>query len=524
MFRKILSVGGLTLLSRLTGFVRDIVLAAILGASQMMDAFVVAQKLPNQFRAIFGEGAFSSAFIPSYAKLREQAGIAAAQLFADRVFTLILLVQLGMLALALPLMPWLIGLVAPGQRANPEAMQLTVALSRIAFPYLLFITLVTLQAGLLNAHDKFAAAAFAPVLLNLSVIAALAVAFLFPSAAHAAAWGVAIAGVLEWALLTLAARRAGVMATLTKPAVDRDVKDFLKALGPAVLGSAGVQIAVLADMIIASFLPAGSYSAIYYADRIYQLPVGVIGIAAGTVVLPTMSRLISAGDAPAAMREQNRAIAMTVVLAMPFVAAFLTMPDLLVKALFGRGAFDANAAEVASRVLFAYALGLIPILLIRSVVASFFARGDTTTPVIASLTALGINVLLKIILVTPLSAAGLALATAIGAWINLGILYTLALRRGWTQPNDVLAKAAIVSFAGAIAFEIAVLLLRDPALSLAAMVPREQALVSAALIGGAAMVAYGIAAIGGARLIKLDLRLPGRRKPVQTNAPSEKSM
>ncbi|MCX7327304.1 MAG: lipid II flippase MurJ, partial [Hyphomicrobiales bacterium] len=168
MFKKILSVGGFTLLSRLTGFMRDIILAAILGAGQMMDAFVVAQKLPNQFRAIFGEGAFSSAFVPAYVRLREQAGQAAAKLFADRVFTLILLVQIAILALALPQMPWLIGLVAPGQRANPEAMELTVALARITFPYLLFITLVTLQAGLLNAVDKFAAAAFAPVLLNLS--------------------------------------------------------------------------------------------------------------------------------------------------------------------------------------------------------------------------------------------------------------------------------------------------------------------------------------------------------------------
>ncbi len=512
MFKKILSVGGFTLLSRLTGFVRDIVLAAILGAGQSMDAFVVAQKLPNQFRAIFGEGAFSSAFIPSYAKLAEQAGKAAAQIFADRVFTLILLVQLAILAVALPLMPWVISAVAPGQRANPEALELTVALARIAFPYLLFITLVTLQAGLLNAHDKFAAAAFAPVLLNVSIVAALAVAFLFPSAAHAAAWGVTIAGILEWALLTLAARRAGVMATLTKPAIDRDVKDFLKALGPAVLGSAGVQIAVLADMIIASFLPAGSYSAIYYADRIYQLPIGVIGIAAGTVVLPTMSRLIAAGDAAGANREQNRAISMTLILSLPFVAAFLTMPDLLVTALFGRGAFDAAAADVASRVLFAYALGLIPVLLIRSVVASFFARGDTAAPVIASITALAINVLMKGVLTLGLGlgASGLALATSIGAWINLGILYALALHRGWTTPTDTLAKALIAAFLGAIAFEIWVLMAREPSIALAGLLPREQALAATAVLGASAMAAYGGAVWLSARRLGLGLGLPGR--------------
>ncbi len=514
MLKKILSVGGFTLLSRVTGFARDIVLAATLGASQLMDAFVIAQKLPNQFRAIFGEGAFSTAFIPTYARLREQAGQAAAQLFADRVFTLALLAQLGILALALPLMPAIVTLVAPGQRDDPAQFALTVSLARIAFPYLLFITLVTLQAGVLNAHDRFAAAAFAPVLLNVAILAALAVAFLFPSAAHAAAWGVCAAGVAEWALLTLAARRAGVMATWAKPAIDRDVSTFLKALGPAVLGSAGVQIAVLADMIIASFLPAGSYSAIYYADRIYQLPVGVVGIAAGTVLLPTMSRLVAGGDEGGASREQNRAIGITLIMALPFVAAFLTMPDILVSALFGRGRFDAQAADVASRVLFAYALGLIAVLLIRSVAASFFARGDTGTPVIAALSALGFNVLLKIVLAGQLGAPGLALATSAGAWLNLGILYALALRRGWTRLDDTLVKAAIVALVGALAFELWVWLARDATVALIAGLPRERALAAAVLIGAPAMALYAAAALGTARLVgfPLDLKRLRRRR------------
>jgi putative peptidoglycan lipid II flippase len=507
MLKKILSVGGFTLLSRLTGFARDIVLAATLGASHLMDAFVVAQKLPNQFRAIFGEGAFSSAFVPTYARLREQAGQAAATLFADRVFSIVLIAQLAILAVALPLMPWVVALVAPGHQANPAQAELTVALARIAFPYLLFITLVTLQAGLLNAHDKFAAAAFAPVLLNVAIVLALAVAFLFPSAAHAAAWGVTIAGVAEWALLTLAARRAGVAAGWTKPVIDRDVTTFLKALGPAVLGSAGVQIAVLADMIIASFLPAGSFSSIYYADRIYQLPIGVIGIAAGTVLLPTMSRLVAGGDEAGAAREQNRAIGITLIMAMPFVAAFLTMPEILVGALFGRGAFDAAAGRVAAEVLFAYALGLIAVLLIRSVVASFFARGDTTTPVIASLASLAFNVLLKIVLSGHLGAQGLALATSAGAWANLGILYVLALRRGWTAPNDMLLKAVVIAMIGALAFELSVLIAKDLALGLAAMLPRERSLAAAMLIGAPAMALYGGAAYAAARALRFPLRL-----------------
>jgi putative peptidoglycan lipid II flippase len=283
--------------------------------------------------------------------------------------------------------------------------------------------------------------------------------------------------------------------------VDRNVKQFLKALGPAVIGSAGVQIAVLADMIIASFLPAGSYSAIYYADRIYQLPVGVIGIAAGTVVLPTMSRLIAGGDPRAAHEAQNRAMGLTIVFALPFVAGFLTMPDLIVSALFGRGAFDQQAAALAAQVLFAYALGLIPVLLIRSASASFFARGDTATPVMASLSALALNVVLKLVLVGPFGAAGLALATAIGAWVNFLLLYGLALKRGWSQPTQTLVTVLVVAFAGAIAFEAVAWLARDPVLALTAGLSRERALVATALIGGLAGVAYAAVAVAVARML-----------------------
>jgi putative peptidoglycan lipid II flippase len=506
MLRKILSVGGFTLLSRVSGFGRDIMLAAILGASALMDAFVVAQKLPNQFRAIFGEGAFSSAFIPTYARLREQAGAAAAAVFANRVFSLVLIAQIVILAAALPAMPGLIALVAPGQRDDPAQFALTVALARIAFPYLLFITLVTLQAGCLNAVDRFAAAAFAPVLLNLSVMLALGVAFLFPSAAHAAAWGVAAAGVAEWLLLTMAGHRAGVLARPARPRLDADVKQFLSALGPAVIGSAGVQIAVLADMILASFLPTGSYAAIYYADRLYQLPLGVIGIAAGTVVLPTMSRLIAAGDPAGAAEEQNRAFAATLLVATPFLAAFLTMPDLLIAALFGRGAFDQAAVAAAAPVLLAYSFGLIPALLLRSTVASFFARGDTATPVKASLTALAINVALKFVLSGQLGAAGLALATSVGAWINFGLLYVLAMRRGWTTPDERLVKTAMAGFAGVIGFALVALTLKSTVIGWTALAPFERGLLAAMALGGLGLAVYlGCAAIC-AKLMKLDLR------------------
>lgn len=446
MFKKILSVSGFTLLSRLTGFVRDIVLAFVLGAGALMDAFSVALRLPNHFRAIFGEGAFNQAYIPAYARLREQAGEGAAALFSNRVFTLVLIVQLVLLGLALPGMPWLIELLAPGFSADPARFDLAVSLTRITFPYLLFVTLVTLLSGNLNAVDRFAAAAAAPILLNISLIAALGVAFLFPNAAYAAAWGVAAAGLLEWLLLVVAARRAGVNAALVRPRLDGDVKVFLKALGPAVIGSAGVQIALFADTIIASLLPAGGYAALYYAERLYQLPIGVIAIGVGTVLLPTMTRQIAAGNVPQAHATQNRAMALTILMATPFVAAFLVIPELIVALLFERGAFTASASQASGAVLMAYAIGLPAIVLIRGTISSFHARGDTLTPVKISLIAIACNVLLKFLLWKPLGAPGLALATAAGAWINVSVLYIVALRRDWTVPGKVLS----VSVAGAV--------------------------------------------------------------------------
>lgn len=496
MLRKILSVSGFTLLSRLSGFARDIVLAAALGAGAMMDAFSVALRLPNHFRAIFGEGAFNQAYIPAFSRIREHSGAAASAHFSDRVFTLNLIVQLVLLALVLPFMPELVRLLAPGFAGDPARFELAVTLTRITFPYLLFITIVTLLSANLNAVDRFAAAAAAPILLNLCLIGALFVAFLFPSAAHAAAWGVAAAGVLEWLLLWRAARQAGVAAALTRPRLDGEVRSFLKAFGPAVIGSAGVQIALFADTIIASLLPAGAYSALYYAERLYQLPLGVIAIGVGTVLLPTMSRAIAAGEEAKADNAQNRAVALTLVAAAPFAAAFLAIPELVVSALFERGRFDAAASEAAGAVLFAYAVGLPAIVLIRSQVSSFQARGDTTTPMLVSLAAIAANVALKLFLWRDFGAPGLAFATAAGAWINLGALYGLALKRGWTDPDRglpllILIVGVAAGFAG-----LAARLLATPLYGALAGVPYEPRLVALALVALAAAAVYGAIALG----------------------------
>jgi putative peptidoglycan lipid II flippase len=448
MFRGIFTYGGFTLLSRIAGFARDIVMAAILGAGPLADAFVVAQRLPNHFRTIFAEGAFNAAFIPAYAHLRGSAGEMAARRFADRIFTMLLMVQGLLLLLALVFMPQIITLLAPGFAEDPERRSLAIELTRITFPYLLLITVVTLYGAILNVMNRYASAAAAPILLNLSVIVALMLAVFFPSAGHAAAWGVLIAGVLEVLLLATDAGRQGVLPRLTWPQFDSDVRGFFRALGPATLGSMGPQIAVLADTIIGSFLATGALAALYYADRLNQLPIGVIGVAAGTVLLPEMSRRLAVGDAAGAINAQRRVFDLTLLLSVPFLVAFMVVPDIIMRAMFARGAFSQADAANAARTLAAYAVGLLPFVLIRSVVASFQARKDTATPAKAALIGVGFNLAAKLALVGSLAQAGLALGTALGAWVNLLVVFVLAVRAKYIAFDRPL-QGALLRFAGA---------------------------------------------------------------------------
>ena len=449
MIGRIFTVGGFTLLSRLTGFVRDIVLAAILGAGPVADAFFVALRLPNHFRAIFAEGAFNSAFLPTYASIRQQDGVDPSKLFADRVFTLLFIVQAVLLVLALIFTPAVISVLAPGFSKDPERFALAVELTRITFPYLLLVSLVTLYGGILNALGRFATAAAAPILLNLSMVAALALAFLFPTAGHAAAWGVLLAGCLEVLLLATDASRQGALPAFRWPRLDQEVKLFFKRFGPATLGSAGTQIALFADTIIASFLAAGALSALYYADRLNQLPIGVIGIAVGTVLLPEMANRLAQGDESGARNAQNRAIEFTLLLSIPCLVAFVLLPDLIMRALFTRGAFTTADAAAAGATLRAYALGLLPFVLLRSASTTFLARGDTWTPVKALFFAVLVNVALKVLLYDPYAQVGLAFATSIGGWVNLVLLVWFAHRAGlFVFETEVVRSAIRLALAG----------------------------------------------------------------------------
>ena len=511
MYKHLLSVGGLTLVSRATGFVRDIMVGAMLGASGIADAFVVAFRLPNHFRAIFGEGAFNSAYVPSYARVLERRGTGSAASFASQIFTILLVSQIALLVLAEAFTPTLVGLLAPGFDRDPVKLAHAIAMTRITFPYLLCVTLVTLQSGTLNAHRKFTASAFAPVLLNVVMVMFLAVAWLFPDAGIAASVGVTVSGAAQLALMMAAARRAGVLEKLVRPTLGADVRQFFRALGPAVIGSAGVQIAIFADTIIGSLLPTGGPSSIYYAERIYQLPIGVIGIAAGTVLLPEMSRFFAAGSPEGALGAQNRTMALTLALSAPFFIAFILIPEQIMRGVFLRGQFTAEAASASARVLAAYGFGLLPIVLIRSAVAGFQARGNTTIPMLASLFAVACNLALKLVLYKPLGAVGLAAATAVGAWVNLLILSGLGWLQGVIQPDDTLAKVAVAVDIAALVLGTFVFM-ADPVLDATTHGHRFANETHLVLLGAGGAIVYAIPLAVGLWVLGVKLPFPTRRR------------
>ncbi|BAT59665.1 putative peptidoglycan biosynthesis protein MurJ [Variibacter gotjawalensis] len=505
MLGRIASVGGFTLLSRVAGFARDIMLAAILGAGPIADAFFVALRLPNHFRAIFAEGAFQAAFVPAYTRIRTQDGADKARIFGDRVFTLLFITQVALLVAALAFTPSVIRLLAPGYDNDPQRFALATELTRITFPYLMLMTLVTLLGGMLNAIGRFASAAAAPILLNLTMMVTLALAAFFPTTGHAAAWGVLIAGVLEFLLLAADAKRHGVMARFRQPILDPDLRKFFRALGPAVIGRGGVQVAMFADTIIATFLPIGAVSALYYADRIYQLPIGVIAIAAGTVLVPEMARRIAGGDDAGARRAQINVINLTLLLSVPCVAAFLAVPDLIMRALFLRGAFTAADAANSGATLSAYAVGLIATMLIACMTPTFYARGDTTTPMKASLIAIAVNIAFKVLLMGTLAQTGLALATSIGAWVNVLLLILLAARAGLFVIDRALMINTAKMLAAGLVLGIVLWLLQKPVGVLFSSTIRWHEELTLAVLGLSGLCVYLLAllALFGRSLGKL---------------------
>ncbi|HSM94728.1 MAG TPA: murein biosynthesis integral membrane protein MurJ [Rhizomicrobium sp.] len=443
MFKRLLSVGGFTLLSRITGFVRDMLMAWILGKGVLSDAFIVAFLFPNYFRSIFGEGTINPAFLPRYAALHAKGEHHAAALFADRVFSWQMWVQLAILILALVFMPAIVHVIAPGFASNPDQMALTVELARITFPYLI-LTVVAIQiSAMLNAIEKFWAAAAWSNFQNLAMIATLLAAPWFPNAAYAAACGVLLGGLLQLFFMLWAGRHDGLSLRIAWPKWTPEIKEFFKAFGAVTFGAASVLIAPFIDTIIASLLPTGSRTALYYADRINQLPLGVLGIALGTVLLPVMSSKLAVDDRDGSDAAQNNSAALSLLLTLPFAAVFVAIPDTIMRAIFAHGAFDRNAAALSAIALATYGVGLPAMALVRIVASTFYARHDTMTPARATFTAIACNIVLKVIFVWGfhLGIAGVALGTSLGAWINVGQLVWQGRRRGLLRISPAFRRA-----------------------------------------------------------------------------------
>jgi putative peptidoglycan lipid II flippase len=449
MLKKLLSVSGFTLLSRITGFARDALLAWTMGKGLMSDAFFVAFLFPNNFRAIFGEGTINPAFLPRYAALQAKGETAAAAKFADDIFAWQMAAQVLLLALATLFMPQIIRLLAPG--FTGAQFDLTVSLARITFPYLI-LTLVAVQlSAMLNAIEKFWAAAAWSNLQNLAMIATLVAWHWFPNAAYAAAWGVLLGGVAQLVFILWAGAREGLWLHIKRPRWSPQVKEFFVAFGAVTIGAASVVIAPFIDTVIASYLPTGSRTVLYLADRINQLPLGVLGIAVGTVLLPEMSARLAKGDKTGSDSAQNRSAAMSLLLTLPFVFVFLAIPGTIMRAVFAHGAFDRQAASLAGQVLMAYGIGLPAMALVRIIASTFYARHDTMTPVRATLTAMICNIVLKVIFVwgLGLGVAGLALGTALGAWINVAVLTWQGRSRALLAIEGLFLRALPVSLLAA---------------------------------------------------------------------------
>ncbi|WP_343564489.1 murein biosynthesis integral membrane protein MurJ [Kiloniella sp. b19] len=476
--RSMLTVGGFTGISRILGFVRDILIAAVIGAGPVADAFFVAFKLPNLFRRIFAEGAFNAAFVPIFSRKLEQDGEDEAQTFARQVFATLAVVLVVLSILAMAFMPWVTLVLAPGflleegasasyaelgdlivrHLSDPtgvsEKFDLAVSLGVITFPYLFFMSLVALLSGVLNALRRFAAAAAAPVVLNLCFIVALAgVMPFFEDKGLVMSWTVVVAGVAQLALLVVACHRAKFLVLPSRPSFSKDMRTLLKRMGPGVLSAGAMQINVQIGTLIAS-LQASAVSYLYYADRVYQLPLGLIGVAFGIVLLPELSRRLAASDETGANTTLNRGIEMAMALTLPATAALIAMPWAIVVVLFEHGQFSREASDATAAALMAYSAGLPAFVLMKLLQPAFFARHDTVTPFRMALLSIVLNIVLSFILFQKLGHIGIALATTVSSWVNVLALYIVLRNRGhyrvdarliWRLPKIIAASLVMAS-------------------------------------------------------------------------------
>ncbi|MEX2648337.1 MAG: murein biosynthesis integral membrane protein MurJ [Alphaproteobacteria bacterium] len=522
LLRAVATVGGYTMASRVLGFVRDVLVAAVLGAGAGADAFFVALRLPNFFRALFAEGAFSAAFVPLYAGLLETEGRRRAFAFAADSLAVLLALLIAVTFAFEAAMPWAMAVLAPGFIGDPARFDLAVELTRITFPYLLLLSLVALLGALLNAMGRFAAFAAAPLLLNLGMIGALLVALAsHGSAPVALAWGVALAGLAQFLMLVFVAHLHGVLPPLPWPRLTPGVRELLRLVAPVALGAGVTQVNLFVGVIIATLLPPGAVSYLYYADRLNQLPLGVVGVAIGTALLPLMARQIRAGNEAAAHANQNRAIEASLALGLPAALALALLALPIVTVLFQRGAFEAGAAHATADALAAFVAGLPGALLARALSPGYFARRDTKTPVKIAVVCMVVYVGLSLALAGWIGHVGIALATSASAWLNAGLLARGLARRGHL-PIDERLRRRLPRLLAAVGAMGAALVVAE---ALVAPWLAEEGLragLALALLVAVGVVVYGAAAqaLGAASLADFNsLRRSRRLDPADGEGP-----
>jgi putative peptidoglycan lipid II flippase len=493
LLKSAAKVGGFTLASRLLGFVRDQLIAFTIGTGFVAEAFFVAQRLPNLFRALFAEGAFNNAFVPQFAKQVEGEGTGPAFAFAQRMLSVLFVWMVVFCALAMIFMPWLLPVLAPGFSGSPEKLALATELTRICFPYLGMMSLTALFGGILNSLNRFSAPAAAPILLNIVVICFTLAAWWLglgntPDTGRFLAWAVTVSGVAQLLLLAYFVRRAGASIVPGAPKLTGDVKRVLLLSVPGLISGGITQINLLiATMLATGF--TGGVAFLYYADRLFQLPLGLIGVAIGVVLLPTLSRKLRAGDVQGANDSQNRALELSLFLTLPAAAALVLIGRPILHTVFEHGAFTRADSFAVAPVLAAFALGLPAFTLTKIFQPGFFAREDTRTPMYFAMATVGVNIAASYGLSQYLGYMGIALATSVAAWVNALLLITTAIKRGhyaWDQRFKSRLPRMGVSLLAMVAATYGLMLLLSPNYA-------EDAGFAAAVWGLLALMGAGLA-------------------------------
>lgn len=521
---KFASVGSATMASQILGFAREALIAAAIGVGPVTDAFYAAFRFPNLFRRLFAEGAFNTAFIPLFAKEMEGGGLEAARRFGEDVLAVLITVLLGLSALAMIAMPVLVAtIIAPGFTTSPEKFDLTVLMTRIMFPYLFCMSLVAMFSGILNAMRRYFLAALVPTLLNVILIGVLLAALYWGLDPRRTgvwlAWGVFASGLAQLAFLIQGARREGFSMRVRRPRLTPGVKRLLVLMAPALVTGGIMQINLLVGQIIAS-TQENAIGLLNFADRINQLPLGVIGIAVGVVLLPELARALKAGDFDDAQHLQNRSLEFALGLTLPAAIGLMVMPGPIVSLLYERGQFTANDTALTAAALAAFASGLPAYVLTKVFQPGFFAREDMKTPMWFSLVTVVVNIVLSLIFFPLYGHVAIAAATSVSAWVNVLLLAVTLWRRGDFRPSAITLRRIFFMLVASLAMGVAVWALLT---GLADFVQHGHLLIrlltAIGIILVAAIVYFGVAlASGGIDRSELSRSVRRGRKPKQVDA------